>query len=48
LLDEDRRAFVRQLRDLVTMIHGHDTAVSRIHQAVESHFLFGEQESSKG
>jgi DNA-binding MarR family transcriptional regulator len=48
LSDEERRAFVHQLRELVTMIHGHDTAVSRITQAVESHFSFGEQQSNKG
>jgi DNA-binding MarR family transcriptional regulator len=48
LPEEERRAFVHQLRELVTMIHGHDTAVSRITQAVESHFAFGERHSNKG
>lgn len=47
LTDDERRTFLRRLRDLVVTIHGHDEAVRHISEAVKRHFEFGEQQAQQ-
>jgi DNA-binding MarR family transcriptional regulator len=44
LPDAEREAFLRRLRELVVVLHGHDHAVSHITDAVNTYFEYGERQ----